>query len=193
MDHVLILASASPQRKQLLEGLGVSFQVVPSTVEERDCTERDPALRAQVLARMKAQDVARRYTDTFVIGCDTLVVAADASLLEKPEDETEARTMLMKHSGQTCIVHSGLAVMEPNGALHEGVSSSSVTFKSLSDGEMDWWIGTGLWRDRSGGFQIDGLGQLMIQRLEGDFTGVVGLPIFLLGELLATVGYALIA
>ncbi|TSC57974.1 MAG: septum formation protein [Candidatus Peregrinibacteria bacterium Greene0416_19] len=184
MKERLILASASSQRKILLEGLGFQFQVVPSDIAEQSCGETHPRRRAQVLAEMKAQDVAGKHPGTWVIGCDTLVVAEDGTLLEKPEDEHHARHMLELQSGRVSVVHSGLALIAPDSRQCSDVSSSSVSFKELTSREMDWWIGTGQWRDRSGGFQIDGRGQLMIAKVEGDWTGVVGLPLFLLGELM---------
>lgn len=183
MMPTIILASASPQRKELLAGLGLSFQVVPSFINEADCSETDPPARAIHLARLKAEDVATNRAGDIVIGCDTLVVSASGELLEKPRDEREARSMLEAHTGKTSLVHSALCVIDAQGKKHEGLSSSSVTFKKLSAEEVDWWIDSGLWRDRSGGFQIDGLGQLMIERIEGDWTSIVGLPVFLLGSL----------
>lgn len=179
----IILASASPQRKILLAGLGVDFVIIPSQVNEEACTEYDPAQRALLLAREKAQDVAERHRGRTVIGCDTLVVAPDGSLLEKPVDEADARRMLALQSDSVSTVHSGLAVVLPSGEVRCGLSSSRVHFKALSTADIDWWMTTGLWQGRSGGFQIDGLGQLMIARIEGDWTSIVGLPVFLLGEL----------
>ncbi len=180
----LILASASPQRKTLLSGLGLQYRVVPSRVDEEACDVADPVERAAVLARLKAEDVAAREPGCFVIGCDTLVVDATGHRLEKPVDEADARRMLKLHSGTCSVVHSGLCVLDPLGNKAEEVSSSKVWFKTLSQQEMDWWIATGQWRDRSGGFQIDGQGQLMIERIDGDWTSIVGLPVFLLGQLL---------
>jgi septum formation protein len=187
MSH-LILASASPQRKTLLEGLGLTFAVIPSAVEESGHVEADPAKRASDLARLKAQDIAGKHQQSIVIGCDTLVVAPDGTMLEKPESTDEVRSMLRLQSGGTSIVHSALCVIDATGKQHEGLSSSSVRFKNLSDADIDWWIGTKLWQGRSGAFQIDGPGQLMIERIEGDWTGVVGLPVFLLGQLMKDAG-----
>lgn len=178
----LILASSSPQRKYLLEGLGLSFSIIPSQVNEEACTEMDPAARALLLAREKARDVSERHRGQWVIGSDTLVVAG-STRLEKPVDADDARRMLAMHSGRTSVVHSGLALVRPDGAMFDGLSSSSVTFRTLSEEDIDWWIKTGLWEGRSGAFQIDGVGQLMIERIEGDWTSVVGLPVFLLGDL----------
>lgn len=183
----IILASASPQRKTLLAGLGVTFDVIASGVDESECGERDPAGRAELLSMLKAQDVALKHPNAVVIGCDTLVVSAEGQLLEKPTDEDDARRMLALQSGRTSVVHSGVAVISA-GQEWSGVSSSSVTFKKLSKLEQEWWMGTRLWEDRSGAFQIDGLGQLMIERIEGDWSSIVGLPIFLLGELMTKAG-----
>lgn len=191
MSYRLILASASPQRRALLAGLGLTVEVLPSRIAETDCGETDPSKRAEILATLKARDVASRHPGAIVIGCDTLVVAPDGQLLEKPRDEDDARWMLRLQSGRTSQVHSAVTVIGADGREYGGISTSSVTFKELSRGEEDWWIGTRLWEDRSGAFQIDGPGQLMIERMEGDWSGVVGLPMFLLGELLRQAGIAL--
>ena len=187
----IILASASPQRKTLLAGLGIAFDVIPSTVAEADCDENDPVRRAMVLAARKARDIAARHPGCVVIGCDTLVVSDGGELLEKPRDAADARRMLDLQSGKTSIVHSALTVIAESGTEYSGISTSSVIFKTLSPEEKAWWIGTGLWQDRSGAFQIDGPGQMMIERIEGDWTGVVGLPVFLLGKLLKQAGVAI--
>lgn len=185
----LILASSSPQRKRLLEGLGIAFVVIPSKVNEEACTENNPATRSVMLAREKAQEVADRHRGRWIIGCDTLVVAPDGALLEKPVDEADARRMLEIQSGGTSIVHSGLALISPAGMVLDGLSSSDVRFKKLSDTDIDWWMQTKLWHDRSGSFQIDGPGQLMIEEIRGDWTSIVGLPVFLLGELMQQAGF----
>ncbi len=189
MSQHLVLASASPQRKTLLEGLGLVFEVHPSDFDESTCTKTDPVERAKHQAFHKAMDVNKRFADSFVIGCDTLVVSDDGDLLEKAPNSQAAREMVDKLSGKTCTVHSALSVVDPNQAHHEGVSSSTVRFKTLTEQELDWWIGTELWKDRSGSFQIDGPGQLMIEEIQGDWSSVVGLPVFLLGDLLAKSGY----
>lgn len=186
----IILASASPQRKTLLEGLGVHFTVVPSTVDETACEESDPGKRALVLAARKAKEAAKRFPKSIVIGCDTLVVSAELELLEKPTDAADARRMMRLQSGTLSIVHSGVMVIS-DGKEFSGLSTSSVKFKKLSPEEEEWWIRTKLWEGRSGAFQIDGPGQLMIEHIEGDWTGIVGLPIFLLGQLLMDAGVPL--
>ncbi len=178
-----ILASASPQRRTLLTGLGVTFTVIPSSVDEEAHPEMDPAARAVALAELKARDIAAKNPGAWVVGCDTLVVASDGTRLEKPVDAHDAKRMLLLQSGTTSCVHSGLALVSPKGEAQTGISSSLVTFRALSEKDVSWWIGTELWKDRSGSFQIDGPGQLMIERIEGDWTSIVGLPVYLLGEL----------
>ena len=184
----LILASESPQREMLLKGLGFEFEVKPSSLDEGVCEEADPEKRSVILARLKAQDIAKNNPDAYVIGCDTLVVAHDGTLIEKAANEQEARKMIKKQSGTASEVHSGLCIFAPDGKKVEGISSSKVFFKKLTDADIDWWIKTELWKGRSGSFQIDGPGQFMFEKMEGDWTSVVGLPVFLLGELLAELG-----
>lgn len=184
----LILASASPQRKYLLEGLGVEFVIIPSQVNEEACTELNPAARAELLAQEKAREVAERHRGRWVLGSDTLVVAPDGTLLEKPVDADDARRMLRLQSGGTCVVHSGMALISPSGVMVHGLSSSDVTFRTLNDEDVEWWIGTGLWENRSGSFQIDGPGQLMIREIRGDWSSIVGLPVFLFGQLAKEAG-----
>lgn len=189
MTQKLILASASPQRKRLLAGLGLEFDVVPSSFNEAEHGESNPAERALQLARLKAQDIAGDHPHAFVIGCDTLVVSPAGDLYEKPVTPAEAETMLRSYSGKACTVHSGLTIVSPSQKLYEGISSSSVTFKKLTDEDVQCWIASKFWEDRSGGFQIDGPGQLLIENLQGDWSSVVGLPVFLLGKLLQEAGY----
>lgn len=191
MRHPIVLASASPQRKRLLEGLGVRFTVQPSAINEAMCAERDPAERSRILATLKAEDIHAHHPESWVIGCDTLVVSPRGRLLEKPADRAEALLMLEEQSGGTSLVHSGLCLVGPGGRSSTGISTSRVRFKSLSADELTWWMDTGLWQDRSGAFQIDGPGQLMIERVEGDWSSVVGLPVFLLGQLAKELGLPL--
>lgn len=183
MTSSFILASTSPQRSSLLKGLGVSFEIVPSSVDEDIHPEKDPRQRAQTLARLKAQNVAYNYPDSFVLGADTLVVSKEGTLLEKPANADEARRMLREQSDGVSVVHSAVCLIDPQGQLHEGMDSSSVYFNALTDADIEWWIGTNLWAGRSGAFQIDGPGQLMIRRIEGDWSGIVGLPVYLFGVL----------
>lgn len=189
----LILASTSPQRRSLLSGLGLSFEVIPSSIDEEAHPEQDPVMRCQTLARLKADDVAKSHPGFFVLGADTIVVSPMGTLLEKPVDAESAMVMLREQSGGVSVVHSAVCLINPTGQHFEGVDSSSVYFTELDDEAIDWWIQTKLWEGRSGAFQIDGPGQLMIERIEGDWSGIVGLPVYLFGQLAKQAGLSVLS
>ena len=184
---MFILASQSSQRRDILQKLGVPFEVIPSHCDESAITERDPIKRALLLADAKAASVSARYPDRWVIGADTLVVSADPELLEKPVDEEDARRMLRLHSGRTSVVHSALALLRGE-ERKIGISTASVTFKMLKPEDIEWWIGTGLWRDRSGAFQIEGEGQKIIEGFTGELETIVGFPVSLFRQMCAGYG-----
>jgi len=181
----LILASASPQRTVLLERMGITFEVIPSNIDESLCVETDPIARAKMLASMKAEFVAQKHPSAWVIGCDTLVVSSENELLEKPRDEEDARAMLGKQSGTISHVHSALSLLRGEDDRYEGLSSSEVHFIELTQEDIDWWINTGLWQGCSGAFQIEGPGERLFKAVIGDWAGVVGLPVDLLRKLMA--------
>ena len=187
----LILASASPQRKTLLQEIGVSFQAIPSSIDENACDEENPGKRTEILALLKARDVHASHKNDWVLGCDTLVEAHDGTILEKPVDANDAKRMIALQSGKISHVHSALALISPDGSEHVGLSTSHVRFATLDSKTIDEWTEKGLWKDRSGAFQIDGSGQMLIEHLEGDWTGVVGLPVFLFGQLCTKAGLAI--
>lgn len=186
----LILASASPGRAMVFRRLGLPFEVVPSTVDEPAIPEPVPSRRAQLLARLKAEEVAASRPGHIVIGCDSVVETASEVLLEKPTDAADARRMLELLSGKTAHCHSGVCVIG-NGQTAAGLCTTLVTFAELSPEMIDWWVAQGGWEGCAGAFQIEGRCQLLISKIEGDFTSVVGLPVYVLGTLLKEVGYPL--
>jgi septum formation protein len=171
----LTLASGSPQRKEILEKLGIDFEVVVSGVVE--LTEGDPEELVVANARRKAEAVE----GDFVIGCDTDVVLDD-EVLGKPADPAEAREYLDRMSGRAHTVMSGLVVVE-DGEERSGVDKSTVVFKDLSAAEKERYVRFGEWQGRSGGYAIQTLGSTLVERLEGSVSNVVGLPVGLLAEL----------
>ncbi len=187
---MLILASSSPQRQRLLKEYGVEFEVIPSSIDEAEVVLSDPIERAKLLARLKAEDVYSKYPESWVLGSDTLIVSHEGNLLEKPCDESHAREMLSEQSGGVSKVHSAISLISPEAKKHEDISTSHVYFRTLTDEDLDWWISTGLWEGRSGSFQIEGEGERLIERCEGEYSGVVGLPIELLGRLFASAGFS---
>jgi septum formation protein len=172
----LILASSSPQRRAILEQLRIPFDVVPPDYEEVDGTS--PLERAAGKARSVEPD------DRPVLGVDTEVLL-DGELLGKPGDETEAEAMLERLSGRTHEVRSGLCLRTRAWEeLHE--ASTFVTFRALTPRDLGHYVAAGEWEGRAGAYAIQGLGASLVDRVEGDYLNVVGLPGSLLVRLLAT-------
>ncbi len=186
----LILGSASPGRAMIFKRLGLQFQVDPSRIDEESVVEPVPSRRAELLAKLKAEDVAARHPDAVVIGCDSVVETASGVLLEKPVDAADAKRMLELLSGKSALCHSGMCVVGM-GKTAVGLCTTEVTFCPLTPQMIDWWIAQGGWQGCAGAFQIEGRCQLIISRIKGDFTSVVGLPVYVLGQLLREVGYPL--
>jgi septum formation protein len=175
----VILASASPQRKQLLSMLAVDFDVQPTHVEE--LTEGDPAEVVLENARRKAR--AGATEGALVIGCDT-DVALDGELLGKPGDEEEARDFLDRLAGRTHEVHSGLVLLGPaEDQERSALARSAVEFRALIPAERDRYVASGEWRGRAGGYAVQGLGSTLVAAVRGDISNVIGLPIGALLEL----------
>jgi septum formation protein len=171
------LASASPRRLQLLESLGLRVVVVPSTYEERDD-----------LASDGLADLALRHAVGKAAGADpkgpSLLVAADTVVdvdgigLAKPQDDADARRMLRTLSGRWHVVHTGFTVVDRSNAKSvSGVESSRVRFAALDDAMIDRYVATGEPRDKAGAYGIQGKGALLVERIDGDFYTVMGLPL----------------
>ena len=174
----VVLASSSPQRREILQKLGVEFEVVVPGVEE--LSGGDPEVEVVENARLKARAVGAR-SDALVIACDT-DVALDGKALGKPRDEVEAREYLERMSGRSHEVLSGLVVLD-GGEERSGLERTAVSFKRLSDAEKERYVRFGEWRGRSGGYAIQTLGSTLVARVEGSVSNVVGLPVGLLAEL----------
>jgi septum formation protein len=178
---VILLASRSPQRRALLGELGVDFRVVAPRAEEGE----DPLANA----RAKAREVAARAgvpEGGAVLGADTEVVL-DGRALGKPADAAVARRDLTALSGRTHLVRSAICVITRRGE-REAADDARVTFRALSEAEIEGYVATGEWRDRAGGYAIQGAGAALVARVEGDHSTVVGLPTGLLTALLRELG-----
>jgi septum formation protein len=175
----LILASRSPQRKAILEQLGIPFEVRPQGVEEL-ITGAAPEALVLENARRKARGAAAGGDDT-VLGVDTEVLIED-ELLGKARSKEEARGFLERLSGRSHTVLGGL-VLIADGAERTGVAATQVTFRTLSRELVDWFLATGEWRERAGAYAIQGRGAALVERIEGDYWNVVGLPVPLLLDL----------
>ena len=186
-----VLASRSPRRRQLLEQAGYRFRVVPPPLPEPSCPALAvaPAQLAEALAYFKARAVARRLPDEIVLGADT-VVACGGRLLGKARDADEARRMLSTLSGTRHAVITGLALLAPAGGAglaprrYLASETTYVTMRPLSDQEIDRYVASGEWRDKAGAYAIQENADAFVERLEGSFSNVVGLPVELLGRLL---------
>jgi septum formation protein len=172
----LILASTSPRRRQILEQLGIPFDVVPPNYEEAD---EDPVAHAVG----KARSVAGAAEDRPVLGCDTEVVCS-GRVYGKPDNEADAEAMLESLAGKTHEVVSGLALITPAWEeVHREVTR--VTFRPLTPRDLAHYVASGEWEGRAGAYAIQGLGGSLVERIEGDYLNVVGLPGALLVRLLA--------
>jgi septum formation protein len=181
----IVLASASPRRRELLARVGLEFQVVPSTVEETVLSGETPEQHVIRLSEAKAREVSTRSAvpGRWFIGSDTIVVR-DAEILGKPVDADAAASMLRSLSGRAHRVISGYAVLDRQSKdIRSAAVTTKVYFKQLTEAEIGEYIATGEPFDKAGAYAIQGIGAFMIPRIEGSYTNVVGLP---LCEVIAT-------
>jgi septum formation protein len=174
-----VLASRSPQRRAILEQLGVPFTVRVTDVAEEDIGS--PLVVAGENALRKAVAAAGGPGEV-VLGVDTLV-ATELEIWGKPPDEDAARETLRRLAGRTHEVVSGLAVLRTGAAVQAATAVTRVTFRALDDEAIEWYLATGEWRERAGGYAIQGRGAALVQRIEGDYLNVVGLPVAALIDL----------
>jgi septum formation protein len=180
----LILASGSPQRRAILEQLGVAFRVVVSGVEEIEAGE--PEQVALENARRKALAVASGLRATGdaegpILGVDTLV-ELDGRIFGKPADREHAAATLRELGGRSHRVLSGVCLIEA-GSERVGVAVTTVRFRPISESALEWYLETQEWRARAGGYAIQGRGAALVRSIEGDYLNVVGLPVAMLLEL----------
>lgn len=181
MDNV-ILASASPRRKELLGLITKEFKIIPSGVEETVPDGVPPEKQPEYLARLKAEDIAKKYPHGTVIGADTSVIIDDC-VLGKPDGREQARAMLSRLSGRTHKVVTGCAVIK-NGECRSFSSVTEVEFYPLEDKEIEEYIATGEPFDKAGAYGIQGKGGLLVKAIRGDWYNVVGLPVARLARVL---------
>ena len=179
----LILASTSPQRRAILRQLGIPFDAVAPRYAEHDPPDADATKLVRDHARGKAESVAKDAGDRPVVGVDTTVVL-DGRIYGKPEDAGDAERMLEELSGRTHTVVSGLCLLTPGWETVE-TAATLVTFRELTPRDLGSYIAAGEWEGRAGGYAIQGLGAALVERVEGDYLNVVGLPGALLVHLLA--------
>ena len=179
----ILLASTSPQRRIILEQLGIPFDAVAPDYEEHDPPDADPVELVREHARGKATSLAAGAGERPVLGVDTSVWL-DGSVYGKPADAADAERMLEQLSGRTHTVVSGLCLITPGWTVVEH-ASTHVTFRELNPRELARHLGYGEWEGRAGAYAIQGRGAALVERIEGDYLNVVGLPAALLVRLLA--------
>jgi len=183
MATALILASASPRRRELLAQTGIPFTVDASDVPEIPTAGESAATFAQRVARAKAVAVAQRHPDAFVVGADTVVVL-DATLFGKPLDRADARRMLRALSGRAHHVLTAVALVEPGAGVHEVVVDSIVEFRQLTATEIEAYCATAEPYDKAGAYALQGAAGGFVTTVRGSRTNVIGLPLEEVTELL---------
>lgn len=190
-ELILYLASASPRRQELLRQLGIGFEVLPSTIVERRAPAESPADYVQRMAREKARHGAGSMRERGlpvrpVLGADTEVVVDD-EVLGKPQDRAHAAQLLHRLSGRTHTVLSALCLLMPAGE-HIALNENRVRFAALNDNDIKSYLATGEADDKAGAYAIQGRAAGFIAHLHGSYSGVMGLPLYELRELLQQAG-----
>jgi septum formation protein len=177
MQRKIVLASKSERRKALLEQIYLEFEVRESEYEEDMSVMSDPYELAKFLALGKAQDVARHYEDAIIIGGDTFVFY-EGKFIGKPKDKDDAKRILSNFSGNTHNIVTGLAVIDTkNGVIVSDYDEAKVTFRKLTPKEIEDYVATGEPLDKAGAYGLMHRGAVLIEKINGDFYSVVGLPL----------------
>jgi len=184
----IILASASPRRKELLEQIGLQFEVEPSNFDEEITPGSEPHETARKLSLGKARAAARKHRNALIIAADTFVVLGDR-VLGKPHTNAEAREMLRALNGQAHSVITGFTILDTEtGKVLSRSMETTVHMRKLTLKEIDSYVRTKEPLDKAGGYAIQGLGTVLVERVEGDYSNVVGLPLSALAESLREFG-----
>lgn len=176
----LFLASSSPRRKEILESAGIGFSVISHSFDESSVLEQDPVKLSRLLALKKAESAVcgNKMLSGLILGADTLVFCGD-NVYGKPYSVQSAERMLKSHSGNMhCVVSSICCINTVSKEISERTSISRVYFKKLSSEEIRFYLKTNEWHDAAGGYKIQGAASCFIEKIEGSYSGIVGLPLF---------------
>jgi septum formation protein len=189
----IILASASPRRSELLARVGINFEIQPSLIDESSIEiTGSPEQKAMQLALLKARDVAKSLEKGIVLGADTIVVL-DGEIFGKPKDNEEAFLMLSNLSGRSHTVITGVAIVNAENGLNKvSFEATKVTFSHLTPSRIQAYISTGEPWGKAGAYAVQGKGSLFIERIEGCYFNVVGLPLARVGKMLEEFGISLL-
>jgi septum formation protein len=183
---MLVLASSSPRRRQWLEALRIPFEVDAPDVDETPLPDEDPEDLVLRLATLKAAAVAARHPGRWVLASDT-TVAVDHHTLNKPEDAEDAVRMLGLIQGRAHEVHTGLCLMR-DGDVHAFVDTAHVVMRPITEAQARWYAATGEPMDKAGSYAAQGIAALFIERIDGSFATVMGLPVERMGALMKELG-----
>lgn len=188
MKKQIILASASPRRRELLKSLGIPFKVVPSNFEELGLDGEVPARAAKRLAKAKALAVARRFPEAVVLAADTIVLLGK-EVMGKPKSLAEAERMLKKLSGRTHRVITGFCLLntEDNRVIKRAVTTK-VKMKRITAAELKGYLSSGEPFDKAGAYAVQGVGAFLIESVQGSYSNVVGLPLAEVSEAFKELG-----
>ena len=186
MAQSLILASASPRRRELMAYTGIPFQVITADAEEMKTGE--PEALVMENARRKAQAVWRQHPDSVVLGADTIVYQ-DRAVLGKPKDQEDARAMLRRLSGAWHTVYTGVCVITPDGKTDTRCDASQVQFVPLTETDIARYIASGEPMDKAGAYAVQGRAGMYVSRIEGSSSNVIGLPMHLVRDMLRKAGF----
>lgn len=185
---LLVLASTSPRRKELLSLLGIPFEIDEPAFDETVMPGESPIVLARSFALGKARSCAVNHPESVVVGSDTLI-EVDRDVLGKPAGSADARTMLRRLRGRIHLIHTAVAVVQPSRDVeHVGVESVQVEMRAFTDREIDEYVATGECIGKAGAYSIQGAGADLIDRIAGDFPAAVGLPLRLTARLLRQAG-----
>lgn len=187
----IILASQSPRRREICAQLGIPFTVCPAQSEAPFDPTLSPQEAVKAIARSKAEEIAATHPGEVVLGSDT-VVAIDGVILGKPKTEADAAAMLRSLSGRTHQVLTGVWVVDEDGNGDGFTSVASVKFADMSDADIAAYIATGEPMDKAGSYGVQGKGSLLVEKLNGDFFNVMGLPVLRLSRMLSQFGINLL-
>lgn len=186
--QALILASSSPRRQALLREAGIAYESHPPHVPEERADGEAPVAYARRLAEEKAQAVARQFPKRYVLGADTIVLV-EHEVLEKPRDADDAARMLRMLSGRGHSVTTAVSLVNPGGKSDTRCATTQVFFRVVEDGEIAKYIAGGEPMDKAGAYAIQGGAAQWVQRIEGEYSNVVGLPLALVREMLRANGF----
>lgn len=183
----LVLASRSPQRETILSRLGLSFEVIPSGVDEVDAGDPREVVIENSLLKARAVTAGLADPSALVLGADTVIVL-DGDVIGKPRDASEAADFMRRLSGRDHQVLGGLAIVGPDSSERTAATATSVRFRSLSDDQIDLYVATGEWQDRSGAYAIQQGGSILVERIDGDYLNIIGLSVNDLARLAPELG-----